>query len=292
MLLPLFIIVCAIVLIIVMVWLTRSALFDPVRAMSWEPEEEYHDLYIKDVYGGNSINSWYFLRSEDAPCILFFHGNNGNMSWREYMVNATKEIGVNMFMIDYRGFGRSRGSPTQRGVCEDGICAYDYLRTMYKPKDIIIWGESLGGSIATYVASERDARCLVLLSTFSSLDDIVLATNRNPWVMKSLAFLIKYLTNEMPTKGWIEKVNCPIAIIHSDSDTLIPYSVSETLFSHIKHNDKVHITIKGDHSTPDMEECNLRDILDVCGLNGKGLSQERICRVIESIESADKFPVM
>lgn len=282
-----FVIVVLSVMVVTVLWLTRSALFSPEKKMIWEPTEEYQDLYLPNNTGHASINSWYFERNPKAPCILFFHGNNGNMSWRKYMTDATRCLGVNMLMIDYRGFGRSRGKATQRGVCQDGLCAYDYLSKAYKPEDIIIWGESLGGSIATWVASNRPCRCLVLFSTFSSLDDIVMASSKNPIAMKAMAFLIKYLTNEMPTKIWIESVEAPVVVIHSDEDTLIPYSVSEKLYSHIKHDKKSMVTIKGDHSTPDLTHGELEEVLRVCGLGSpcKGVIRD----VLNCIENAN-FP--
>jgi len=268
-------------------WAVRHSLFAPDKHMIWAPDE-YVDMMIEDVNGFDTINSWYVKNNEKSTCMLFFHGNNGNMSWREYMVNMTKEIGVNLFMIDYRGFGKSRGNPTQRSLLEDGESAYRYITKKYKNCDIIVWGESLGGAIASHVASKHKCRCLVLLSTFSSLDDVVLEYHGNYAIRYLMSLLIKYIVEEMPIKSWIKCVKSPVVIIHSKSDETIPFEVSNTLFENISHEQKTHIKIKGKHSSPEMTRDNLMEILDICGISFNGKTITKALKCIDNI----KFPIV
>jgi len=257
----------------------RELLFYPVLEM--KPNKyKYKDVWIRHQYNykpmeklntpkddnsrtdtKQNINGWYFNDFPGAKTVIFYHSNAGNISHRDYIIDICEQFGFNLLLIDYRGFGLSEGAYDQKSVCIDGIAAYKYLRQYVKAEDIIIWGESLGGAVATHVASIYPCHCLILLSTFSSLDDIIYYSEY-PGILTSCgSFLAKYLVDCMPSKAKIQKVKCPIAIVHSKEDELINYKCSKIMYRSIKHNNKKMITIKGGHSSPVFDVTSLNDLL-------------------------------
>ena len=273
------IVIIIVIICLVVWWMAEACLFWPIVEMTWKPKIAYKDLWI-DVYhgkgGGTSkgdgkgwskrkengevpvapcINAWYFDSFEGANTILFCHGNAGNISQRDYVINICQTYRINLLLIDYRGFGRSPGVPTTAGVCQDGIAAYNYLRSSDGPNlhssQIVVWGESLGGAVATHIAYKNDCRCLVLHSTFSSIDDAIIYSKKIKFGKSSLAWLATCLIDTMPSKEKLRHVKCPVAVVHSKEDELIDYHCAEILYDSIKSSCRKMITIKGAHSAPD-----------------------------------------
>jgi pimeloyl-ACP methyl ester carboxylesterase len=258
-------------------WLNYRVLFQPKQEMIWHPEKEtYKDIYIrmgdrqgkpfakyerKEKY--DYINVWHFEPFDNVPSqkvVLYCHGNNDNNSYRDYVVDICKKFHLNLLLIDYRGYGNSDGHPTSDGVVEDAICAYAYLRRHCEPEQIVIWGESLGGSAAIRVAAEKPCCRLVLLATFASLPDIFSASEMNKYARNTIATMTDFIWDNINSKYWISKIKCPIAIVHSSEDELIPYPNSKILYDSICHSDKIHITVKGVHARPIMTKYNLLEL--------------------------------
>lgn len=156
--------------------------------------------------------------------LLWFHGNAGNISYRYDMVRAMMDIPVRIFIIDYRGYGRSEGKPSERGLYLDARAAWDYLIAGrgVPAEDIIIFGKSLGGAPAIDLASQVEAAGLIVQSSFTSAGDMASAVL--PFFPHAL------LRTKMDSVSKIARVHCPKLFIHSTADEVVPYRLGRRLF--------------------------------------------------------------
>lgn len=236
-------------------------LFNPSRQIIWLPNTKFDNLFI------NSLNAWHFKNNAEAPVILFCHGNSGNISHRGYVNEFCRLTGLNLFIFDYNGYGLSSGRPSIHSILDNGLTIYKYLAKHYNPAKIIVWGESLGGAVAIYIAARCQCYRLLAMSTFSSLSDTVRYDPNFIWPLSSIiSEFIKIFMAELPSKQYIKSVTCPVAIIHSPDDTVIPYKCGQILYDSIQHNDKIFVTISGDHSSPIITMDNLKRIIDFCNI--------------------------
>jgi fermentation-respiration switch protein FrsA (DUF1100 family) len=134
---------------------------------------EYEDVFFK-TKDNKTINGWLVKVSDDAATILFSHGNAGNISNRIGKIAIFKNMGLNVFVFDYRGYGNSEGMPSEKGIYLDALGAYDYLkeRSDIRGDKIIAYGASLGGAVAVELATKRSVAALIVDSSFSSAADM------------------------------------------------------------------------------------------------------------------------
>jgi len=137
----------------------------PPRIENTEVDEVYVPLK-----SGKQLHCWYFKVANATKTILFSHGNAGNLSSRNSILNLLTKTGASVFIYDYEGFGKSEGLPTIDGICENGLTVYDYLieKQGIKPESLIVYGESLGTGVAMYLADEKPVGGVILQSGFSS----------------------------------------------------------------------------------------------------------------------------
>ena len=253
-------------------WFVQNKnLFNPTHDCLWEPNEDCFVLNntgkekeIKNFYIGQN-HCIYFNQYPGRPVILFCHGNNANLSYREYAYIMSKTLKFNLLLWDYRGYGKSKGYPTQDNICSDGEHVYRWLIEQgHISRDIIIWGESLGGAVATSIAAKHVCRCLILFSTFSSIDDIVTKNYDIHWCMKNIAHLASWFLNTLPNKMIIHNVTEPVLVIHSPKDGFIPITNAYKLYDSIKHDNKEFLEIGGTHARPNMSLQKFRRIYDFC----------------------------
>lgn len=239
--------------------------FNPTKYHIWEPIIPYKKIMIED-----RLSAWHFNNNSDikSKTILFCHGNYGNISYSDFLIEICDRQKINLLIFDYSGFGYSKGTSDKKQICKDGESAYNYLnKTLGVDGDnIIVWGMSLGGAVATYIASRNHCSNLVLLSTFSSLDDIII-DNQFGYFANFLAKLVVLLTGNIPSKDRIQNVKCPIIIMHSKDDEVIPFMNAKRMYSKIHHNCKKFVEIKGGHVTPIISTTALKDFFDFCLLN-------------------------
>lgn len=279
------IVVILIILVIVFIvfsYKSDEKIFKPTRDIVWRPSEPYIDEMIEDVYGNRTLNIWYFNR-EKQNTIIFYHGNTGNISNRRYIVEISSILECNLLLVDYRGYGKSKESPSKAGICSDGIAFYDYLvKTIgTNPSNIIIWGESLGGSVAIYVASKRECKGLIVISAFSSLDDII--RDRYPGaLMNCLSNLVERIWYTIPSKKMISKVNCPVCIVHSENDTYIPYKSATRIYNNANEPKRL-VTIHGEHDCPSITSSQIRELMEFCDLKPNKEECERVRNIISEI---------
>ena len=156
--------------------------------------------------------------------LLFLHGNAGNLSHRYDIIDELVKLPVNVFIIDYRGYGKSEGRPSEQGLYADARAAWDYLTTVrgISPASIVLFGESLGGAVAIDLAGKVQACGLVVQSSFTSIADM--AAEVMPLAPR---FLIR---TKMDSLSKIAQVSCPKLFIHSEADDVIPYRLGRRLF--------------------------------------------------------------
>ncbi len=174
--------------------------------------------------------------------ILFCHGNGGNISHRLDSIQLFHRLGLSTFIFDYRGYGLSEGSPAEKGTYLDAEAAWNYLIRQRKvePKKIIVFGRSLGGAVAAWLAQGHTPRMLIIESTFTSVKD--LAGKFYPYFPVRLLSRFNYNVIE-----YLQKVNCPLLIIHSRDDEIVPFSHGQRLFMSAKEP-KEFLDIMGTHN--------------------------------------------
>jgi fermentation-respiration switch protein FrsA (DUF1100 family) len=208
-------------------------LFHPEPALaSWDRPPS--GLEVEDVHMQSAdemtVHGWWAKPVRWKPehgAILYFHGNAGNLSHRGDIVQRWRdELRLAVLIIDYPGFGQSEGSPTEAGCNAAGDAAYDWLtRKAGVPGNrIVLVGGSLGGSVATHLATLQPYRALVLISTFTSFPDM--AQKTFPWL--PCRWLVR---NQMNNLARISTLKEPVFIAHSPSDGLVPYWMGQRLFA-------------------------------------------------------------
>ncbi|MEM7174647.1 MAG: alpha/beta fold hydrolase [Chlamydiota bacterium] len=193
------------------------------------------------------INALYFYTKQPKGLVIYFHGRGGNLAnqWGKVAEEFTSR-GYDFFIMDYRGFGKSTGKLSEKSLCFDAEFIYDYLCHFFSEKQIIVYGKSLGTGIATYLASNRNPKMLVLESPYFSILD--LSPRHLPYLPRFLIpLLLKY---HLRTDRWITKVISPIYIFHGTHDELVPYDSSLRLLRLLTHKMNANlITIeRGKHN--------------------------------------------
>jgi fermentation-respiration switch protein FrsA (DUF1100 family) len=208
--------------------------------MTFRPEaisaQEYKSPEGAEIVWFNSadgirLNGWFFeSRSKPAAAtIMFFHGNGGNISNVGWMGQRFTKHGFNVLLFDYRGYGASEGvAADESGLYADGDAAVAFVvnNKGVRPEQIVLYGHSLGTTVAVDVASRGNYGAVVLESGFSSASSV--AATALPWLPSALHFLGR---NRFESARKLASVKAPILIAHGDPDTTIPTSEAHLLFA-------------------------------------------------------------
>lgn len=219
-------------------------IFYPLKKIDATPKEwglEYKQVTLK-LAKDNTVSGWYLPHPAADKTILFFHGNGGNISHRGDSLIIFHKLKLNTFIIDYPGYGDSEGKPSEDGLYESANAAWQYLIAEEKtnPKNIIIFGRSLGGAVAVDLASRVKAGGLILESVFSSVHDI------SGKIFPVISNFI-YLRYSFDSLSRIKKVTYPVLMIHSPDDEIIPFELGQKLFNAVE-SDKEFLQIEGGHN--------------------------------------------
>lgn len=277
------------IIIFVIIGYIVAFIYGSTEQMIFDPRRRYisrSSLPHKKVMIDGRLSAWHFNNYPGNKTILFCHGNYGNISYNDFVIELCDHQKLNLLIFDYSGYGRSHGLPNQKVVPADGERAYAYLRRSLEPDEIIIWGMSLGGAVAIYVASRNPCHSLIAMSTFSSLDDIAVDGKMIPFA--PLVFgTVGAIVDKMPSKERIRHVKCPIIVMHSRDDEFIPFSNAERLFNNISHPCKKFIEIGGGHASPIISDEILKDLFTFCCIDATHchLSKE----VLESLRNIKEY---
>jgi fermentation-respiration switch protein FrsA (DUF1100 family) len=179
------------------------------------------DVWL-DTSDGVRIHAWQVSHG-DSLVTLFFHGNAGNLTYREPHFREIAAAGSSILMLDYRGYGKSAGRPTEHGLYADAGAAYDYLlKAGYRPGQIVIHGESLGTAVAVDLASRRPCAGVVLEAPFTSARDVAQTV---------LPFIGPAVIWGFNSRQKIDRIHAPILFIQGERDEIIPLRLGQALYA-------------------------------------------------------------
>jgi len=172
--------------------------------------------------GDGAVTAWYEAPRPGMPVILYYKGNSGSFTYEHERYARFVAAGYGFLAFDYRGFPTSPGVISEANILADALAAYDWLAERHE--DILIWGRSLGSGPATYVASQREARALLLETPF--LSAVGVAAERYPYLPVGLVMQDQFRSDQ-----WIDDVSEPVFVAHGTADTTIDVSNGERLYA-------------------------------------------------------------
>ncbi|NQS99991.1 MAG: alpha/beta hydrolase [Candidatus Omnitrophica bacterium] len=225
-------------------YLESRCIYFPMKGIEITPSHAgllFEDLYL-ETKDGLKINGWFIPQDQAKYTLLFCHGNGGNIEHRIEKLLKLRKYGLNIFIFDYRGYGRSQGKPSETGLYHDTQAAYDYLVTnrQIKPEQIILYGESLGCAAAVHLASQQKTGGLILEGSFSRGRDMA---------KKIYPFLPAFLfSNSFNSQRRIGKITAPKLFLHSKHDEIVPFVLAKQLYD-VAPEPKEFVELIGGHNT-------------------------------------------
>ena len=223
-------------------------LYQPNRDIQATPRDiglSYDEVSFK-TSDGVELSGWYIPRNSSKGIILFCHGNAGNIGGRLEYLKLFHRLRFDTFIFDYRGFGASEGETTEKGTYLDIEAAMDYLvyNRNVSYDEIIVYGRSLGGAIAIEHAKDHTPKMLVIDSSFMSYRKLSSDVLRGFFLPVPAKLLARFDYNSIDNIG---KIDCPVLVIHSRNDEMIPYSHGKELFEKASEPKKF-LAISGTHN--------------------------------------------
>ncbi len=214
-------------------FLQPKLIFHPTREFVVTPDQlelPFEDVYI-NVAAGERVHGWYFRTdnpntNSQVPVVLFCHGNAGNISHRLETAELILSLGARILLFDYRGYGKSDGSPSEENVYADAEACYNWLveQKGVRPEQIILFGRSLGGAITIELARRVKCRALVVESSFTSVERMA----RKIFPLFTVKHILRYKFDSIRKIG---SLTCPVLVMHSPDDELIPFEMGQRLFA-------------------------------------------------------------
>jgi fermentation-respiration switch protein FrsA (DUF1100 family) len=219
-------------------------LFRPSREISVTPADvglSYEEVDFRSS-DGIALSGWHIPAKDARFTLLFCHGNGGNVMHQLDSLRLFHGLGVSCFAFDYRGYGRSAGRPREKGTYLDAQAAYDWLihDKQVPAEQIILYGHSLGGSIAAHLAARVPARALVVEGAFTSYRDI--GARYYPYMPVRWFAFFRY-----DTRAHLRQVHCPVMVVHSRHDEMVPFEFGNRLYE-AANEPKRFVEIAGSHN--------------------------------------------
>ena len=236
----------------------KAVVFQPSRYPDgdWQPGRLVHEDAWFQAADGVRLHGWFCPADRPRAVLLYCHGNAGNVaSCTPLLRLLTEGLGVSVLLFDYRGYGRSEGTPSEEGVLADARAARRWLarRAGVAERDIVLLGRSLGGGVAVDLAARDGARGLILENTFSSLPD--LAAEHFPILPVRLLAPMR-----LDSLAKIRAYHGPLLQTHGDADRTIPFHLAEKLFAAANPPKRFVRAPGGDHNDfPTREYCRALD---------------------------------
>lgn len=224
-------------------YLETNAIFFPGRDVLIDPSRfglPYEDLYLT-TSDNVTINAWFMKNPRATSTLIFAHGNAGTMSDRLLKAKFFYDLGLNVLLFDYRGYGKSHGHPTEKGVYLDAQAVYDHLKLRQDIDQgrIIAYGASLGGIVAVDLACHRPINLLIVDSSITSAREA--AALFYPYIP---SFLMRVKFDSIAK---VARIDTPKIFMHSPDDRTIPYAMGRRLFE-VALEPKEFIVTSGGHN--------------------------------------------
>ncbi|QOC21952.1 alpha/beta hydrolase [Wenzhouxiangella sp. AB-CW3] len=217
----------------------------PGRDLVATPEHiglEYRELNFETA-DGETLHGWWLPHADARATLLFHHGNAGNISHRLDSLQIFHDLGLEVLIFDYRGYGQSTGSPSEAGLYEDARAAWRWLLEEQgaEADQVILFGRSMGGAVAARLASEVEAAGLITESTFTSVPDI--GAELYWWLPVRLLARLDFNAREA-----VAEAAMPVLVVHSPDDEIIPFEHGQRLYEAAGERGTL-LEIRGDHNT-------------------------------------------
>ena len=250
-------------IVIYLRYVEKRSVFYPMEEIEYSPKElglDFEEVFFK-TSDNLELNGWFIFSKDARYTIIFCHGNAGNISHRVEKLKFFNELGCNVFIFDYRGYGKSKGSPSEKGLYLDAQGAYDYILTRkITPEGIIGYGESLGGAVIIDLATKRNLKGLIVDSSISSAKDMVKI------IYPFLPYWLFAIRLDSVNK--IRALNITKLVIHSINDEIVPYKLGRRLYDNACEP-KEFLQIHGGHNS--------------CFFESEGILKEKIADFIKRI---------
>jgi len=216
--------------------LYRSSLFFPHKMSADRVPPQLEGVAGEEVNFGQErsyeLNGWFYRKPGARYVMLVSHGNGGNISVRPSLIECILDADCSVFIYDYCGYGKSKGLPDLQNIVAAGECAYRYLidKQKYKPEDVIVYGESLGGAVSACLAERCPTAGLIIQSGFSSLYKIAIEKIPLFGVYPPLLFP----ADDFDTANRMARLKVPVLIIHGTDDGLVPVHHGEAIYAAAK----------------------------------------------------------
>jgi fermentation-respiration switch protein FrsA (DUF1100 family) len=214
-------------------WLMQPRMvFFPVRELAATPQDwgmPYQDVSLR-TRDGIQLHGWYIPHAGASHTLLFLHGNAGNISHRGDSLRIFHRLGLNVLILDYRGYGRSEGRPSEAGLYQDAEAGWRYLMDErgLAPGQVVLFGRSLGAVVAAWLAARLEGSdgpaALIMESGFSSAADVA----RDAYPLLHWLVPLRY---RFDATAQLRKVRCPVLVLHSVEDEIIPFALGDKLYS-------------------------------------------------------------
>lgn len=191
---------------------------------------------------GVRLHGWWIPHAHPRATLLHLHGNAGNVSHRLELIRILHDLGLSILIFDYRGYGRSQGKPSEAGTQRDSLAAWRHLTEVrhIPPDQIVLHGQSLGAALAAWLAAHEPPGALILESAFTSVPE--LAAELLPWLPARRLARFHY-----DTRQYLGSVRCPVLVVHSPDDEIIPYAHGQRLYE-TAARPKAFLKLRGDHN--------------------------------------------
>jgi fermentation-respiration switch protein FrsA (DUF1100 family) len=234
--------------------LEQSMVFQPgvYPKGNYDAVDDFEDAWFKSA-DGTQLHGLFTTPANPTGVVLYCHGNAGNASIGANTVRVLRDRHrLAVLIFDYRGYGRSEGTPDEAGLIADAKAARQWLasRTHQEESEIILFGRSLGGGVAVQLAADDGAKGLVLINTFASLPEV--AANRLPFLFPNLI-----MHNRFESAGRIAEYHGPLLQSHGDADQLVPYSQGQKLFAAANEPKQFIQDFRGGHNDPNSGQFHL-----------------------------------
>ncbi len=225
---------------------------NPNRTGAWDREQPDRRDVSFVAEDGTRLHGWYYPHEQPQHAVVYFHGNAEDVAQNGgAMAHLRDALQASVLVFDYRGYGKSEGSPYESGLILDGLAAQRWLADELGvgTEDVVLIGRSLGGGVAVAVAEQQGAKALVLQNTFANMAEV--AAGKFPWLPVRLI-----MRNQYPSSRRIKAYDGPLLQMHGTDDEVVPIAQGRKLFEAAPTEQKKFLQNEGlTHNAPLPKRC-------------------------------------